>query len=512
MRRRVLVGGFSMESNTFAPGETAMDDLRTQTFGVGPDLHPTFLGEESELAGAWAALADAGLEVVPSFVAWSGPGRPLAAGTLDEIAELVLAGCDETIAGAYLMLHGACVARDEDDPEGVLLERLRARLGPAKPIVASLDCHANLTPRMTAAADGFSAYRTCPHVDTRRTGAQAGRLLARTLANEVRPVTAVAERPMVTPPELHDSSRDPFRRLMALNDHAEREGALVSALLSVQPWVDVPGLGWKAVVTADGDRDAARRWAEHIMDEAWAERHAFLAGERLSIDDAIGVALARPAPVVLADAGDATNGGAIGDSTELLRAARRHGVHGVLLSIRDPAAAALATRAGEGADLQLALGTGAPGAYNERTRVTTRVGRLFDGEVVYTHPVNRGYRAATGPAALLHVTSGVDVVAHTRSIGVIDPALYEALGADPAGYRILQAKSHVSFKPGFAHLTDRSVVADSPGPTSCNLPTLEYRKRPRPLYPFEDVPRRPAGRPPIADAGSETGNGSGIEP
>ena len=476
-----------MESNTFAPGETTMDDLRAQTFGVGQDIHPTFLGAESELAGAWDELAGAGLEIVPSFVAWSGPGRPLAPGTLDEIAELVLAACDDTIAGAYLMLHGACVARDEDDPEGVLLERLRRRLGPGKPIVASLDCHANLTPRMTAACDGFSAYRTCPHVDTRRTGAQAGRLLARTLANEVRPVTAVAERPMVTPPELHDSSRDPFRRLMALNDDVEREGALVSALLPVQPWVDVPGLGWKAIVTADGDRDAAQRWAERIMDDAWSERHAFLAGTRLSVDAAVAAAISQPAPVVLADAGDATNGGAIGDSTELLRAALRRGTRGVLLSVRDPAAAALATGAGTGAELELSLGTGEPGSYNERTAVTARVGRLFDGDVVYTHPVNRGYRAATGPAALLHVAGGVDVVVHTRSVGVIDPALYEALGADTAGSRILQAKSHVSFKPGFAHLTDRSVVADSPGPTSCNLPSLRYRKRPRPLYPFEDL-------------------------
>jgi microcystin degradation protein MlrC len=118
--------------------------------------------------------------------------------------------------------------------------------------------------------------------------------------------------------------------------------------------------------------------------------------------------------------------------------------------------------------------------------VTARVGRLFDGDVVYTHPVNRGYRAATGAAALLHV-DGADVVVHSRSVGVIDPSLYEALGAAPSEYDVLQAKSHISFKAGFAHLTDRSVIADTPGPTSCNLPSLPYLRRPRPLFPFEDV-------------------------
>jgi microcystin degradation protein MlrC len=483
---RVLVGGFSMESNTFAPGETTLDDLRAQMFGIGSELHSAFLGEESELAGAWDTLEAAGFQIVPSLAAWAGPGRPLAAGTLAEIVHLLLAPCDDTISGAYLMLHGACVARDEDDPEGVIIEAIRERLGPERPIVVSLDCHANLTARMAAAADAFTAYRTCPHIDTRRTGAQAGQVLAATLAHRVRPVTAVAERPMVTPPELHDSSRDPFRRLMALNDEVEREGALASALLPVQPWVDVPGLGWKAVVTTDGDRAAAQRAAERIMDEAWAERHVFLGAPRAPIGEALDAALEGAAPVVLADAGDATNGGAIGDSTELLRAGLRRPNARVLLSIRDARAAATATEAGEGATLDLELGDGAPGSYNERTTVTARVGRLFDGDVVYTHPVNRGYRAATGAAALLH-TEGPDVVVHSRSVGVIDPALYEAVGAAPAEYAVLQAKSHISFKAGFEHLTDRSVIADTPGPTSCNLPSLPYRRRPRPLFPFEDV-------------------------
>ncbi|MBV8080978.1 MAG: M81 family metallopeptidase [Actinobacteria bacterium] len=483
---RVLVGAFSMESNTFAPGATTLDDLRAQMFGVGSDLHRDFLGAESELAGAWSVLDASGHEIVPSFAAWSGPGRPLAPGVLPEIVRLVLAPCDDTIDGAYLMLHGACVAHDADDPEGVILDALREQLGPDRPIVVSLDCHANLTRRMVAAADAFTAYRTCPHIDTRRTGEQAARILCDILAGSIRPVIAVATRPMITPPELHDSTRDPFRRLMALNDEAEADGLVASALLPVQPWVDLPELSWKCVVTADGDAAAAQRAAEWIMDEAWSEREVFLGGVRLPVDDALATALAQASPCVVADAGDATNGGSIGDSTELLRASLRAGAQAVLLSIRDAGAAQAATRAGEGATVELMLGSGEPGAYNERTNVTATVKRLFDGDVVYTHPVNRGYRAATGQAALVSV-DGVDAVVHSLSVGVIDPALYEALGADPSAYAVLQAKSHISFKAGFAHLTDRSVVADTPGPTTCNLPTLPYSRRPRPLYPFEDV-------------------------
>jgi hypothetical protein len=46
MSRRVLSGGFSMEANTFAPGETTLVDLRAQVFGAGADLHRDFMGPE----------------------------------------------------------------------------------------------------------------------------------------------------------------------------------------------------------------------------------------------------------------------------------------------------------------------------------------------------------------------------------------------------------------------------------------------------------------------------------
>ncbi len=223
------------------------------------------------------------------------------------------------------------------------------------------------------------------------------------------------------------------------------------------------------------------------MDEAWAARHEFLAGRRPPIDDALAEALEGPPPVVLGDAGDATNGGAIGDSTELLRAVLRRGGGNVLLSIRDAAAAAAATDAGVGAHLELELGSGGAGSYNQRTRLEARVERLFDGDVVYTHPVNAGYRAATGPAALLGGRRGLQVVVHTRSVGVIDPALYVVLGADPARAAVIQAKSHVSFKAGFEHISVRSIVAETGGPTTGDLKRLPYARRPRPLYPFEDV-------------------------
>lgn len=486
--RRVLVGAFAMEANTFARGVTTLADFADQVWAVGDAITPAALGPQSELCAAWRELERAGIEVVPSLAAWSSPSRPLDREALDAIVGHVVEACDDAIDGAYLMLHGSAVARDEDDPEGVLLATLRERLGADRPIAISLDCHANLTSRMVGAADAITAYRTCPHVDTARTGAAAASLLIRAIDGEIRPVTAMAPRPMITPPQMHDNEREPFRTLMRRCEELERRpGVLAAGLLVVQPWIDVEGLSWKSVVTTDGDLALAHDTAEELIEGAWEVREAFLEGAAPAVDDALAEALAGQAPYVFADTGDSTNGGTVGDSTELLRALARSGTTArVLLSVTEPEAAAIAYGAGVGATVDLTLGSGETGDYNEPVSLRAEVLTTFDGSFAYTHPVNAGYRASTGPAALVR-SGGADIVVHTRSVGLIDPSLYRALGADPAAYQVVQAKSHVSYRAGFDPVTPRSVVAATSGPSTADLMRLHYVKRPRPLFPFEPI-------------------------
>ena len=57
------------------------------------------------------------------------------------------------------------VAEHLDDGEGELLARVRQAVGPAVPVIASLDLHANVTAQMLGEADGLAAFRTYPHVD-----------------------------------------------------------------------------------------------------------------------------------------------------------------------------------------------------------------------------------------------------------------------------------------------------------------------------------------------------------
>jgi microcystin degradation protein MlrC len=104
------------------------------------------------------------------------------------------------ISGAVLALHGAMVTETEDDAEGALLEALRGALGPALPIIVTLDLHANATPRMAKHANALISYRTYPHVDQYERAQQAAALLDRIatgrdqVAVRARPAADVARR------------------------------------------------------------------------------------------------------------------------------------------------------------------------------------------------------------------------------------------------------------------------------------------------------------------------------
>src|SRR6266566_2655532 len=77
----------------------------------------------------------------------------IAGAILDDLA------AQAPIDGVYLDLHGAMVAEHYEDGEGELLRRIRALIGDAVPIVASLDYHTNMTPEMVRHASAMVGYR-----------------------------------------------------------------------------------------------------------------------------------------------------------------------------------------------------------------------------------------------------------------------------------------------------------------------------------------------------------------
>lgn len=491
---RVLVGCLFQEGDSFAQGHTAWDMFDIAGVLLGDELRRDRLPEGKELASAWDLLGAAGVEIVPSVFGWAPPGPPVEASAYQRLADGIVERVDVTLDGVYLQLHGSMVVNGLDDPEGQLLERIRARLRPGVPIAASFDLHATMTTARARALDILTAYGTSPHIDLVRTGQDAARTLLAAMRGEVQPVLGWAPLAMTAPADRHDDGFAPFAELMTACRDAEREpGVLAAAILPSQPWVDVPDLGWSTVVTTDDDRDLADRTARRLAMLAWDRREAFLTGRRLPIADALAEALAGPAPYVVSDAGDATNGGSRGDSTELLRAALSHTRRRIMLTVTDPAVAVVLAEAAIGTTATVTLGTGAPGTYHEATTVRGTVLAHPEGRFRYQHPFSRGLPGDLGTCAVLGIGE-LRVVVHSLPVGLIDPAPYIGAGLDPADAEVIQAKSHISYRTGFEPVTVRSVVAETPGPTTADLASLPWRRRPRPLWPFEEPPepwRRP---------------------
>ena len=487
---KIAVGAFSIESNSFAHGQTTLDDFKKQIYFVGSEITRDCAGPTVELAGAWDVFTEHGAEILPTLVATSSPRPPVTRNAFETISRGIVSAIASDVDGVYLSLHGASYCEHDDDPEGTLLEMVRKKIGPNKLIAISLDLHAYYTKKMLAHADIATAYRTAPHIDLYETGARAAQLLVDALAKKKKPKVFRAEAAMITSAERHDNTKGPFKELIDLCRKAEEEpGVLTVSLLATQPWLDVEELGWKVIVTTSGVDVDGQSIADEIAREAWNRREQFMETVALPPQEALHQAVTSPSLCTVSDLGDATNGGSPGDSTELLREALRSNDSGTfILSIADAQAAARAYEAGAGKEITLSLCDGAPGAYNEKTTITGVIEKVAIKKIQYTHPAAGGSLDDPGPSALIKITISpltTYLVLHSNPVRVIDPVIYELFDLDVRHFSAVQAKSPNGFKVGFARVTDEFRLANTEGPTSADLFTLTFNKRPKPLFPFE---------------------------
>src|SRR5262245_44798053 len=165
---RIAVGQLWQETNTFNPLPTTRRDF--ERFGVlrGAELVER-MAETNELGGfiqslrAWPERPEVvGLARLP---AW--PAGAATAETFAWLYDELLSALRQALPvdGVLLALHGALAAEGTPDVEGAVLTSLREVIGPAVPLVATLDLHTNITKQMVQAADALVLYHTAPHID-----------------------------------------------------------------------------------------------------------------------------------------------------------------------------------------------------------------------------------------------------------------------------------------------------------------------------------------------------------
>jgi microcystin degradation protein MlrC len=489
---RIAVGQLWQETNTFNPLPTTRHHFEEWGVSYGAQLVEQ-MADTNEMGGfiqslrAWPERPEiVGLVRLP---AW--PAGTATHDTFRWLREEMVAAARRSLPldGVLLALHGALVADGAPDVEGEFLDAGRAVIGPDVPLVATLDLHANVTERMVRAADALVLYHTAPHIDVFETGQRGAAVLRRILIDGARPVTAFQRLPMVVPAE-RANTQDPasvsfgFReQLQAL----EKRGAVLAAgLATVQPWLDIPDLASAVVIVTDADDTLARRECARLSHDVWDRRRDYLP-QLVPIEEAVRRAHRRRGLVVLSDSADSTTSGAPGDSTWLLRELLKYDwPRPALVTLVSPEVVAESRRLGVGGEFDGQLGGVRDSRFSTPIPFRGRVAGLFEARFVMSGHLARNMPIDMGPSAVLRA-GNVCVVVTSRSGPHFAPQLFQAAGIDPFAASVVVAKSPCGFRAAYAERAEEIMVVQAPGCAPSDFWNYEYRNRPRPLWPWDEI-------------------------
>lgn len=492
MSKRILIGGFKHETNTFSVLPTDLDAYRARCLYRGDEVLRVFRDTNSEIAGFLDVCAENAWTPVLSVVGDASPSGPVTEAAYDEIVAAFLedATADGGVDAVLLELHGAMVAEHRLDGEGALLRLLREALGQAVPIGVTLDLHGNVTADMARYADVIVSYRTYPHVDQRETANECARLIAKTLNGDIDPVCHVRRPPQLTGLD-HGRTTAPGPMLEALEQAAELTAAAdvhsVSVLAGFAK-ADMPDAGPSVVIVSDRADSTAALKADRLVAHIWRTRDVRTV-DLQSTAAAIALARAegRPGqPVVIADFADNPGGGGYGDSTRLLRALIDSGLQNVAYgALYDPESADICHRAGEGEVVPLALGGKVDPKFGPPVDVHAKILKLTDGRFVLEGPMQAGVPVDMGPSALIEA-GGLRIVIASRRYQNYDRMFFMSFGLDPGAMAVVAVKSAQHFRAAYGPSAAAiAVVDDGDGITTEDVRARRYDKLRRPIYPLD---------------------------
>jgi microcystin degradation protein MlrC len=494
MRPRVAAAELSHETNVFSAVPTDLAAFRASGLSQGDAIVQKSRNTNSSLGGFLTGAAELDFDLLPVLSVWATPSGLVTAEAIETLEAMLADGLRRAraggpLAGVLLALHGAMVTAIDDDGDAHVLELVRAVVGPDVPIVATLDLHANISPRMLRATDLLIGYDTYPHVDMAIRAHEACGLLARLIRREIRPTPALVKPPMLPTSQNMPTDRDPMKSLIAHAHTLESDHRVLNVTVAGGfPPADVADAGLSVLVTTNGDQPLAERLAAELALDAWSRRDGFLGGVASFAEAAAAIHALRadPAgPLVLVDIGDNPWTGGPGDSAELLRFLSAERVTDVALAlIADPESVARCRAAGPGATVDLELGGKTDRLHGEPFPCRGYVRLLSDGRYLNDGPMMAGLPVDLGPTALV-VVDGVEVLVTTRAETPIDLNVFRAHGIEPTRRRVLALKGKGHFRAAFAPIASDIILVEGPGITGADLSRLSFQKIRRPIWPLD---------------------------
>ncbi|MEN9935007.1 MAG: hypothetical protein RLZZ387_1586 [Chloroflexota bacterium] len=472
-RLRIGVGGIAIESSTFSPSPSRLDDFTILRGGEMIERYPFMPG--------WSFRGRGDIDWLPCLHANAIPGGPVTPDAYramkSELLERTRAALP--LDGFYLDIHGAMNVQGMDDAEADLAAALREVVGPGCLISAGMDLHGNVSARLVELVDMFTAYRLAPHDDYLETREKACANLVHCLDRGIRPLRAWVRIPAILPGERTSTLVEPGRSVYAsLCESDPAPGVLDASLWVGYVWADEPRSGAAAVVTGT-DAASLRREAGRIARRYWEARHAFaFVAPAGSADWCIEQALAHPGGgVVISDSGDNPTAGGAGDVPYLVGRLVAHpalaggGASAIYASIPDAAAVEACVAAGSGAVVDLSLGGKLDPVNAKPLGLRATVVTIAPGD-----PVG-------GTIAVVRA-GGVHVIVTSRRKPYHYRRDFTSLGLDPADHQITAVKIGY-LVPELRQMARASLLALTPGAVNQDIPALRYDRVVRPIYPLD---------------------------
>ena len=466
---RIGIAGIAIESSTFSPHRTTVDDFR--------------ITRGDDLLARYSFLDFADVEWVPLLHAVSLPGGAVTEKTYAALSEEIYARLREAgpLDGLFFDIHGAMSVVGRVDVEADLIDGIRAVIGPDVLVSASMDLHGNVSRRLARALDLITCYRKAPHTDAWDTRERAVRNLVKRLRDGGKPLKAWVQVPVLLPGEKTSTRIEPAAGIYAMVDEVEAlPGVLDAAIWVGYAWADEPRCQAAVVVTGD-DRGVITEQAERLARAYWDARHDFaFVAPTGSLSECVAQAIASPArPFFISDSGDNPTAGGAGDTSwslnELLAMPEVLDHTTIYAAIVDPAATAAAVEAGVGGKVEVSVGGHIDSGPCGPVPLSAVV-EAIDAE----DPV-------AGTAVVLGV-QGLKVIVTERRKPYHLESDFLALGLSPRTADLVIVKIGY-LEPELYEMAADWLLALTPGGVDQDLLRLGHKGIERPMFPFDaDMP------------------------
>ncbi len=479
--KKLLIAEFRHETDSFCPQKADLEAFRKRGLHMGADMEEACRGVRNE-PGAFldVFLPRDDIRLIEVLGMSAMPSGPVTAEAYEFARGHILDALRrEQPDGVLLALHGAMVAEGHDDGEGDLLEEIRGLLGSGKPLVASLDLHANITSKMARSADALVPYREYPHTDMYETGYLAAKIMEGMLDGACHPAMGYRRIPYLNP--MFPSALPEIRVFLDMCRRAEAQSGVIAVRLAHGFYPsDIGEMGMSVIALTEGDAALAQRIADGVGDAVWAgretlKRHFPTLDQALAMLDGEG-----QGPLIIADASDNPGGGGLCDTTFILREVLKRGLRGIAFAMFvDPESVRRCVEAGVGAEVDLMLGGMSDPAFSGGPLpIRARVKHLTDGLYRNRDEMNQGALNRLGTTAVVEAGGNPVIIASNR-LQPYDAEIFRHCGIAPERQRALVVKSAVHYRNSYGKFARRMVEVSLPGfvvPVPDGLPFRNWKE------------------------------------